>query len=81
VPANGSASQVRSQLVRVDEAVDVAALEVFKVAQRGQPITIGLVRQVLAELASEAAVKPERVFRVASGWVSDIEATRRAALR
>jgi hypothetical protein len=38
--------------MRADEAVDVAALEVFKVAQRrGQSVTISLTRGVLVELA------------------------------
>ena len=66
--------------MRVDEAIDLVAIQVFKTArQRGAPITIGLVRQVLAELADHPAhrekarkVDPERVFRVASAWISGI---------
>jgi hypothetical protein len=63
---------VVSVSVNRDEATDVVALKVFETArQRGQPVTIGLARDVIAELASHPSgccqactlagrVKPER---------------------
>jgi hypothetical protein len=66
--------------MRVDEANDAAALEVFKAAQRrGQPITIGLTRQVLADLGSNA--NATAAYCQVRQWLRACESTARLARR
>jgi hypothetical protein len=79
--------------MRVDEAVDIVAIEVFETARRtGQPVTMTLTREVFAELASHplgccaactaaGQAKPARVYCIAAAWESSIAASRRRAHR
>jgi Fe2+ or Zn2+ uptake regulation protein len=57
------------------EKCDSAAIAVFgRVQASGKRLTMQVVRDVLAEIDSNAS--PARVYRAVSQWVSEIETTR-----
>lgn len=57
------------------EKCDRAAIAVFgRVQASGERLTMGMVRDVLAQIDSNAS--PARVYRAVSQWVSEIESTR-----
>jgi len=68
--------------MRQAEAADIVALEVLRVArERGEPVTIVLVREVIRELSDHAShcceaceaarkVPPDLVYLVARAWFS-----------
>jgi hypothetical protein len=78
--------------VRADHAAEVVGIEVYTAAA-GQPVTMSLVKSVIAELTSHQPgcdcgrctgarqTNPARVYVVASAWQSSVAATRRRALR
>jgi hypothetical protein len=71
--------------VNRDEANDAAALAVFTAARdRGQPVTMALVRDVLDRMADREVAgkaRPAEVFFTVRAWQSSIAATRRRAGR
>lgn len=78
--------------MRQNEATDIVVLAVFGSArERGEGVTIELVREVMAELESHPSrcceaceavrkTQPEQVYRISSAWFSAMAATHRRAL-
>jgi hypothetical protein len=78
----------------MSDAAEIVALDVFEAARAaGQPITVALVKQRVAELLAHtpecqcshceaaATAKIVHIWRVASAWERSTAATRRRAAR
>lgn len=63
---------------RFSQRTDRAAIAVFEQAQRtGEPVTMRLVNQIIAELGDGASA--DQVYRLATAWQRSVTATRRRA--
>jgi hypothetical protein len=63
---------------KFSQRTDRVAIQVFERAQQaGEPVTMGLVKRVIADLDQGAS--PNQVFQLATIWERSVTATRRGA--